>query len=457
MWMNRCHWRSFTGAIALSCLAIPACADPPERALPNVVFLVADDMRADCIGAFGNRVIKTPNLDALAASGFAMRNAYCLGSDHQAVCTPSRNMILSGQTYFRGWKNHLAPASGPNLPNTMKSAGYTTYRYGKQYNVAYYINECFDENHSLADEHAERLSGHPGRTITDAAIKFLDRRPKTKPFFMYLEYEAPHDPRVATRQFRDLYQPDSIPLPANFLPLHPWDNGAILVRDEQLEDFPREPDKIKRHLHDYYAVISSLDAQVGRLVEALKARRLDDNTLIIFVGDSGLAVGSHGLMGKQNLYEHSMRAPMILAGPGIKHGESDALVYLLDCFPTICELVGIKPPADIDGLSFAEVVRGRAKTARPTLFTAYTDVQRAIRDDRWKLIRYPHVDQTQLFDLRADPDETNNLANDPAQRARVADLTRQLAAWQKRLGDTTPLELPGANAAQRSTRRVPNR
>jgi arylsulfatase A-like enzyme len=145
------------------------------------------------------------------------------------------------------------------------------------------------------------------------------------------------------------------------------------------------------------------------------------------------------LLGKQYLYDHSMKAPLVLAGPGIRHGRSDALVYLFDIYPTVCDLVGANVPAGIDGRSFRPVLDGRATTARSELMMAYLGKQRAIRDARWKLIRYPAVDVTQLFDLHSDPDETRNLADDPAQRDRVNNLLQRLARLQEHYGDDLPL------------------
>jgi arylsulfatase A-like enzyme len=134
-----------------------------------------------------------------------------------------------------------------------------------------------------------------------------------------------------------------------------------------------------------------------------------------------------------------MKVPLVFAGPGVPHGGSDALVYLLDVYPTLCDLVGAKIPAGLDGASFAGVLAGKTQTARRELFFAYRDVQRALRDDRWKLIRYPQVDVTQLFDLRADPDEIHDLAADPAQAPRVKDMLSGLAAEQQKFGDSLPL------------------
>lgn len=409
-------------------------------AAPNVALIVVDDFRPDCIAALGHPHVKTPNLDKLVKAGFSVSNAYCLGSDRPAVCTPSRNMILSGQTYFRRWKDGLAPGTGPNLAATFKAAGYYTYHHGKRGNVARLLNAQFDKNLLLADDQKERSTGHPGKTITDAAVEFLKTRKGEQPFLMCLEYEAPHDPRVAAPEYLALYERDKLDLPKNFLPQHPFNNGAMLIRDERLAAWPRTPAEIRKHLHDYYAVITAVDRQIGRLLQTLDELKLTENTVIVFVGDSGLALGSHGLMGKQNLYDHTMRAPLIVSGPGVAKGSSPALVYLLDIFPTLCDLTGVKAPADLDGKSFAGVVQGKVKAARPSLFLAYEDSQRAVRDERWKLLRYPQVNVTQLFDLQNDPDELRDLSKE--QPRQVERLTEMLAEWRTRLNDKAPLTIP---------------
>lgn len=425
---------------------------------PNVLFLFADDMRADSIGALGNPTVKTPNLDSLVKRGFVMRNAYCLGGNSPAVCTPSRNMLLSGNAFFR-WKDFappnnpkqkggISPGDGPNFPLSMKDAGYFTYHHGKKGNTAPLIQAKFDVNKYLANDEAERQSGEPGKEIVDDAIQFLSDRPgDAKPFFMYLAFGNPHDPRVAAKKYLDQYDRDSIPLPKNFRPVHPFDNGEMTVRDEKLLPWPRTEADVRRTLHEYYATITALDFHIGRLLESLRKSGQLDNTIVLFSADQGIAVGSHGLLGKQNLYDAGMKAPLIFAGPGIPHGQSDALVYLLDIYPTVCEIAGAARPEKIDGVSFKPVLAGQSKVARRELFLSYLSIQRAIRDERWKLIRYPQVNVTQLFDLQADPDEMNNLADDPAQRERVQSMLSRLKDSQPTWGDTAPLTVSNPKPA----------
>jgi len=435
-------------SVVLACLlATAAHADPPKR--PHVLFLFADDMRADSIAALGNPVVKTPNLDALVGRGFTLTNAYCLGGNVGAVCTPSRNMLLSGNAYFRwtdysppgmkGPKGLLSPGDGPNLPLSMRDAGYLTYHHGKRGNTAPLIQAKFEVNKYLKNDEAERRGGELGREIVDEAIAFLKANKDPRPVFQYLAFGNPHDPRVAAKKYLDQYDPAKIPVPKNFLPVHPFDNGELVVRDEQLLPWPRTEADVRRTLHEYYATVTALDAHIGRLLAYLKEAGQLDNTLVVFSADQGIAVGSHGLLGKQNLYDHSMKAPLVFAGPGVRRGTSDALVHLFDVYPTVCDLVGAAVSEKIDGKSFRPVLDGKTNVARPELMLAYRDRQRAIRDERWKLIRYPVVNITQLFDLKADPDETKSLADDPAHKDRVSDLLGRLAKLQHQFGDDLPL------------------
>jgi arylsulfatase A-like enzyme len=433
--IGRALW--FLAASLLASMAARAEQEPgtPARR-PNVVLLVADDLRADAVaGGWA----WTPNVDRLAARGVAFRNAYNLGGNSPAVCLPSRNMLMSGRAYFRWAPRPMAPADAPNLPVAFGAAGYQSYHHGKRGNVAREIQAKFDACVYLDDE-AERASGQPGRAATDGAIAFLDGRDRARPFLLSLSYEAPHDPKTPAAEDRALYPEGSIGLPANFLPLHPFDNGEMTVRDEALAPWPRTEAEILRHRREYAAVVTGLDRQVGRLMAALEAEGELARTIVVFTSDNGLALGSHGLMGKQNLYEHSVGVPLIVAGPGVPPGRRPAaFAYLMDLFPTLCDLAGVPVPDGLDGRSLAPVLRGESDGVRDGAVFAYRDVQRGVRQGRWKLIRYPKIDRTQLFDLEADPDERHDLSADPAQRRQVQGLMRALNLWRRDLGDAAPL------------------
>jgi hypothetical protein len=212
--------------------------------------------------------------------------------------------------------------------------------------------------------------------------------------------------------------------------------------------WPRKEADLRRTLRDYYATITALDHHIGRLLTELDHLKLLERTLIIFSSDQGVALGSHGLLGKQNLYEATMKVPLVFAGPGLRPGASEALVYLLDLYPTLCDLAGVPGPTGIDGISFHNVLTGRSPQARPDLLLSYRDVQRAYRDSRWKVLRYPSVNVTQLFDLQQDPDERHDLSAEPEQAARVQDLLGRLAERQRQFGDTQPLQAAKTNRAQ---------
>ena len=242
--------------------------------------------------------------------------------------------------------------------------------------------------------------------------------------------------------FPENYDPDRLPLPANFLPQHPFDNGEMVIRDEVLLPWPRTPRDVRVMLAEYYRYITYLDMLIGRVIDAVDASPRAKETFIVFTADSGVARGSHGLIGKQNLYEHSMRVPLIVAGPGVPAGKrTAAMCYLFDVLPTLGSLCGVPAPATSEGRDLSAVLRDPAQPGRPALMFAYRDIQRAVRDERWKLIRYPQVDRTQLFDLASDPDETRDLVADPAQAGRIADLTKRLENEMRSFGDNATLRV----------------
>ncbi len=408
---------------------------------PNVVFFFADDQRPDTIGALGNGAIRTPNLDVLANRGMVFTNAYCMGATLGAVCNPSRHQMLSGMALYH--YKLRRPTHEGTFGDVFTKAGYVTYQRTKNGNTAKKYHKGFTHRGYLKDRRV-RTGGHHGKAAADHAITFLrDAWDRKKPVFMYVGFAGPHDPRVAAPKWMSRYKRADIPLPPNFKPFHSLDNGDLFVRDERLAKWPRTPEEVRKHLHDYYACITSLDHHIGRVIQALKDLGQYDNTIFIFSADHGLAIGSHGLFGKQNLYEHSMGAPLIFAGPGIPKGKTDAFAYLFDIFPTTAALAGLSYPKDLDGESLVPVIRGRKKAVRDTVLLAYKDVQRAVRRGPWKLHRFPKINRSLLYNLDDDPHEVKNLAADPAHAGRVKEMYALLQAEQDKYSD--PVALTVAN------------
>ncbi len=433
-------------------MASPLVAD--ER--PNILLLFADDQRADTIAELGNDVIQTPNLDALVRSGFHFNRAYCMGAMQGAVCVPSRAMLNSGRSLFNIQENLKGITT---IGELLGQQGYTTFGTGKWHNQQESFLRSFEQGRNVffggMGDHTrvklvdvndgqttnERIGDKFSSTLfADAAVDFLQSRDGAQPFYAYVAFTAPHDPRQAPDDYIHRYAPDQIPLPENYLPQHPFFNGWMTGRDETLAPWPRTKTIVRHQLAEYYGLISHLDFEIGRVLQALEESGQADNTIVIYSADHGLAVGSHGLLGKQSVYEHSMRAPLIFRGAGIPPGEaSDALVYLFDIFPTVCDLTGVAPPEGVDGQSLAPIWRGEQAGVRDSLFLAYEKFMRSVRDDRWKLIRYPHIHKTQLFDLENDPHELHDLAGDHRQARRIARMFALMEDWQQQLGDGLPL------------------
>ncbi len=424
---------------------------------PNILFLLADDQRCDSIAAYGNNHIKTPNLDKLVAEGFSFRRNYCLGSNSGAVCVPSRAMIHSGRAYF----NVEAAMTGVKImPEFLRENGYTTFATGKWHNKEESFLRGFQKGKAvffggMADHtkvpvvdlspEGRFINKRTGENFsselfTNAAIEFLENYKEEKPFFAYVAFTAPHDPRNPPMKYRQMYYKARPPLPKNFMAQHPFDNGHMLGRDESLAPWPRTEDVVRDQLAEYYGLVTHLDEHIGRVLKSLKDSPHADNTIVIYAADHGLALGSHGLLGKQSIYEHSMGCPLIFAGPGIpKSGSTQAFSYLLDIFPTVCALTGLASPAGVEGKNLQPIWQGKVDKVRDSVFLSFMGVQRSVRDERWKLIRYPRIDHAQLFDLKNDPDELHDLAGDPSQAERIRRMLQLLRECQQKVGDDLPL------------------
>ena len=448
-------------SVSLSLLLSLSATAATAATKPNILILFADDQRADTIGAHGNAHIKTPVIDGLVRDGTSFRRNYVMGGNSGAVCVPSRAMLMTGKTWFA--MNTATLAGEKLLPELFGEHGYTTFGTGKWHNGQPSWLRAFQKGERIMfggmSDHEKvpvRDLGPDGKLteqrigekfstelFADAAIRFLEQHDSAagaKPFFCYVAFTAPHDPRQPPPGFPADYT-SRPPLPQNFLPQLPFDNGAMTGgRDENLGAWPRTEAMIRDQLAEYYAMVEHMDAQIGRILAVLKTRGLAENTIIVYAADNGLALGSHGLLGKQSVFEHSMLTPLILAGPGVPKGKSTAaFTYLFDLFPTLCELAGVPAPAGVFGESLRPLWDGSKSSLRDTVFLPYIQIQRAVRDERWKLIRYPKLGFSQLFDLQNDPDETRSVYDDPARAPDIARLTAAMQRWQTKVGDTLVL------------------
>ena len=434
---------------------------------PNILFVIVDDHRPDAIGALGHATVKTPVLDGLVRRGTTFTRATIQGSLMPAVCAPSRACLLTGNGVFRAdaepkldegpiFEVRL-PAGACTLPERLRAAGYETFVTGKWHNDLPALLRSFEQGREIfhggmCDHTAvpvrdveEIRRGEPARVgdgfsseiFCGAAERFVRARARDRPFFAWVALTSPHDPRTPPAEFRARYDAAQIPLPKNFRSDHGFDNGELEVRDEQLAPRPLSPDVVREHLADYYGMISHHDACIGRVLAALRETRQEENTLVVYLSDHGLALGSHGLLGKQNLYEPSVRVPLIIAGPGVPAARRcEALMHPLDLYATLCELAGVTAPAGLDSRSFVAAMADNAG-GRESVGAVYMDFQRMISDGRWKLIVYRvgGGERVQLFDLVGDPDECQDLAAEPSQATRVVELRAQLQAWQVATGD----------------------
>jgi arylsulfatase A-like enzyme len=377
---------------------------------PNILFLFADDQRADAIGASGNSYIKTPNIDNLAKSGVRFTSCYVMGGHHGAISAPSRAMLMSGKSLFHVYDKLEGVHT---MPMHFAENGYETFATGKWHNGIPMFEASFNKGKNvfiggMSDHYkvpcrdlgkdgklsAPVIKGFSTDIFAGAAIDFIKEYSAGKrgnPFFCYVAFTAPHDPRSPREDYINMYPPESIPVPGNFKKLHPFAFDQLDIRDENLAPWPRTPEIIQESIADYYGLISHLDARVGDIIETLRKNGLIDNTIIVYAADNGLAIGSHGLLGKQDLYEHSMNVPLIISGPGIpKDKVSNALVYLYDLFPTLSQLCRLPHPSGTDGKDLVPVLTGKSEDVRDAL--------------------YPQRNYTQLFNLKKDPLEIVNLA-----------------------------------------------
>jgi len=286
---------------------------------------------------------------------------------------------------------------------------------------------------------------HWSEVLGDDAVGFIEQASKSdKPFFMYLAFNAPHDPRQSPKEYVDKYPLEKVKVPESFLPEYPYKDAIGCgkgLRDEKLAPFPRTRYAVKVNRQEYYAIITHMDTQVGRILDALEKSGKAGNTYIFFSADHGLAVGHHGLMGKQNLFDHSVRVPLIVTGPGIpKNKKNSAAVYLQDIMPSTLQLAGVDKPDHVQFESLMPLIEGRVDKSYEAVYGAYLGVQRMVTEGAYKLILFPKIKKVLLFNIKADPLEMKNLADNPKYRRVIKKLFARLLQLQKQTGDELDLK-----------------
>jgi len=495
--MNRIPW------IAL--LAAPAFAGPrpgeegAPAGRPNILFIMADDHAAHALSAYGSAINKTPNLDRIAAGGVRFDRCFATNS----ICTPSRASILTGQySHVNGVPVfNRFDGNRPHLAKHLQAAGYYTAIVGKWHLGS--DPTGFDHWNILPGQGAyhdpvflemgqrRQHRGYVTDLITDFTIDLLRKRPKDRPFLVMCHHKAPHREWSPDEKHARMYEDVEIPEPPTFHDRYEGRSAAAaeatMTIDRHLTrrdlKIPPPPDlkgpernrwlggvdlemtvpgkdgkpvslsgealrkwKYQRYIKDYLRCVASVDDNVGRLLDFLDAEGLSRDTIVVYTSDQGFFLGDHNWYDKRFMYEESIRMPFLVRGPGVGPAGSACgkIILNVDFAPTFLDLAGVKVPAEMQGRSFAPLLRGEVPADwRTSFYYRYyhypghhrVQMHYGVRTERYKLIHFHRLDQWELYDLEKDPSETRNLYADPAHRDLVPRLKEELYRLKKELGD----------------------
>jgi len=423
------------------CSLVSVAVSAAEFKRPNILFIIVDDQSPFDLKVYDPKSsLQTSTIDRLAAEGMVFDGAYHMGSFSGAVCTPSRHMVMSGRTV---WHLPISPGAAKNnrcpdhlelqtIPAVFNRAGYDTMRtckIGNSYDAA---NKQFIIRKDASKRGGDDETGSAWHG--EQVLGYLNNRETqhdTDPFLIYFGFSHPHDTRDGKPELLAKYgavnhtDQNTLPpanskapaLPINYLPQHPFHHGHPDLRDEVAVSGVwknRDERTIRNELGREFACSENIDIQIERVLTKLAEMGELDNTYIFYTSDHGIAIGRHGLQGKQNLYQHTWRVPLIVRGPGIQAGTRvEGNVYLLDMLATLCDLAGVPVPDTNEGTSFKPVLDGTTQSIRDVLYGVYNGGtkpgMRCVRKDDWKLIKYDVLDgkvrETQLFNLKENPDE----------------------------------------------------
>ncbi|VGO16259.1 Arylsulfatase [Pontiella desulfatans] len=469
---------------ALAGLSITALAETEK---PNILFIFADDLSYETIGAFGILDIDTPHLDSMVEGGTTFTHAYNMGAYNGAVCVASRAMLNTGRFVWGTYQHDTGPKmkeevkSGRMWSQLMSKAGYRTYMTGKWhvkakpadiFDVAKndrpgmpkdfwskgsadgtkpkhygYFRPVDEEDYKNGWKPWDTSNGgfweggkHWSEVVADDALDFIaDAKEHKDPFFMYIAFNASHDPRQAPKEYIDRYPLDRIKLPDNYVSKYKYQDEigcGKSLRDAALAPFPRTEFAVKVHRQEYFALITHMDDQIGRILQALEESGKADNTYIVFTADHGLAVGRHGLIGKQNMYDHSVRVPFMVVGPNVEPGaENPAPIYLQDIMPTALQLADAPIPEYVEFKSLLPLLKDKQAQHYNSVYGAYKNQQRMIQQGDWKYITYPTCGGERLYNMKNDPFEKSDLSANPEYAAKMKELRSDLLALSTDLND----------------------
>ena len=423
------HYTSF---ICWICFVVGSTA----LAQPNILFIESDDQSNQAVGAYGNKAMKTPNIDKLAKAGVAFSAAYNMGCWSPAVCIPSRTMLFYGKHLWEAQK--ITKANAPlSLPERLKSVGYTTYMTGKWHVWGKPPHTIFDSLGSVQPGQLKTYhtpQGHATDITGQEAAQFIANYQSDAPFFLYVAFNAPHVPRQTSQAYYDYYPAEQVKLPPSVVhgPLHP-------DVEYNYTKSPLNLSHMRQRVMQNNAMVTHMDDRIGDILAALKASGQYENTIIVFTSDHGINFGENGVAGKVCLYEPSVTAPLIISGPGIPEGKAfDERVYLQDVAPTLLSLVGASLPQKSVFQSLLPIIE-KSKKPRKAIYLGMMDSQRAIIAKNQKLILYPKSGRLELYHLEHDPWETNNLSDKPFAKKQIKSLMKHMVAWQKTTGDSLSL------------------
>jgi arylsulfatase len=455
--MSTSEQRRYFSIFALLCLVVGVPsrgAEPSAR--PNILFLIADDLSYHSTGFMGDPVVKTPNLDRLAADGVVFTHAAVTTS----ICMVTRATFLTGQWLSVMGAARVTPATWPDTwPARLRAAGYYGGHIGKIHvqgqSAAGYDFWAGRAGYSWL----KQPSGEPVHSIqkdTEAALRFLRTRPKDRPFFLQVAYTVPHaedsDPRqyLPMPQETSLYTNDRIPVPETATDEY-WRRLPAFFREQPNESRKRwewrfdTPEKYQTYTKNYFRLISGLDRSVGTILEELRAQGRDGDTVIVFVGDNGYFLGEHGLADKWYAYEESLRVPLVVRDPRLpaasRGRRNDEWVLNVDLAPTFCAWAGVAAPSAMQGRDFRRLVQGEAVPdwRRDFLYqfkwsSEIIPASEGVCSKDWKYIRWIVSGTEELFDLRTDPKETQNLAADAAYATELERLRKRCAELKREVG-----------------------